>query len=259
MTNSYEKKGLIGATLAVIVVAVAVGYSLTELSVVSSLQEQLAAEVRDMGGRLANIEGALVRAKDLSRNRQSGRAVSANPADQAEQFLKEAEQRLDAMELRIAGLQLPSTAPAGDEMAPPFSIPNLSDLVGSQEPQQPRQPRQPHGVSAAYQAERGQSEWGASSQESIEAQYGTNGFFAKYGGSLEASCKQRTCRVEWVLPQLDTLSPDELPEVHGMAEIELLALAAKNAPQAGPISVEWSGEENQPKVAVFLQRVESSE
>ena len=256
MTNAYEKKGLIGATLAVIVIAVAVGYSLTELSVVSSLQEQLAAEVRDMGGRLANIEGALVRAKDLSRDRQSGRAVAANPADQAEKFMKEAEQRLDAMELRIAGLQLPSTAPAGDEMTPPFSIPNLSDLVGRQEPQQPQQP---HGVSAAYQAERGQSEWGASSQESIEAQYGTNGFFAKYGGSLATSCKQRTCRVEWVLPQLDTLSPDELPEVHGMAEIELMALAAKNAPQAGPISVEWSGGENQPKVAVFLQRVESSE
>ena len=44
-----------------------------------------------------------------------------------------------------------------------------------------------------------------------------------------------------------------------MAEIELMALAAKNASQAGPMSVEWSGGENQPKVTVFLERVESSE
>ncbi len=255
MTKAYGRIGLIGATSTVIAIAIAValGDSLTELSVVSSRQGQLAADLRDMAGRLEKIEGALVRLKDRSGDRKSGWADAANPAEQAETLMKEAQQRLDAMEFQIAALQRPSIAPAGDETTPLLSTPNLSDLVASEEPQQP------HGVSVAYQAERGQSEWGASAQESIQAQYGTNGFFANYGGSLATSCKQRTCRVEWALPELDTLSPEELPEVRGMAEIQLMALAAKNASQTGPMSVEWSGGENQPKLTVFLERIESSE
>jgi hypothetical protein len=111
-----------------------------------------------------------------------------------------------------------------------------------------------HGVSADYRNDRGESQWGMGAEERIRERYDIDPYFARLGGSLTTACRQQTCKLQWSLPDLDTLSADDRHEALTKAEYQLMALAAQSGAQPSRMSTEWSGNENQPRVSLFFSR-----
>jgi hypothetical protein len=233
---------VVGA-LAVLLGAGGVGYGVGQRNAAASLEGRLAGEIQHMQGRIATIESALKQA-----NAHAGEVTARKGTDR---LLSAVQQRLDAIETQLAALPpfaaaAPANAGETDDAPPPG--PGLAALATSQEP------LPPHGVSADYQKDSGESEWGTTSEQRIQERYNTDPYFARFGGSLTTACKQQTCKLEWALPDLDTLSAEDKQEALGTAEYQLMALAAQSAAQASRMSVEWSGNENQPRVTVFFSR-----
>ena len=241
MDIDRRSKGLLVGALAFLFGAGGVGYGLGQRSAATSVGERLGGEIQHMQGRIATIESALKQA--------DARAGEVTARKGADRLLSAVQQRLDAIEAQLAALPTFAAPANADETADvPPPGPELAALSTSQKP------LPPHGVSADYQKESGESEWGTTSEQRIQERYDTDPYFARFGGSLTTACKQQTCKLEWALPDLDTLSAADKQEALGTAEYQLMALAAQSAAQASRMSAEWSGNENQPRVTVFFAR-----
>jgi hypothetical protein len=116
---------------------------------------------------------------------------------------------------------------------------------------------QVQALSDVYEQDMGKSAWGTDSEALLQQGFSTEPFFVKHGGDLETDCRQKTCRAQWFVPELDSLPTQERQDMIMMSKYELLALAAGTSPEVGRLEVEWDLDSARPSIAVVYLRSET--
>jgi len=106
-----------------------------------------------------------------------------------------------------------------------------------------------------FQGDWGQSDWGRSAAAAIEQSIPDHPFFGKFEGDFVTDCREKTCRVEWYLPDMDDLSQKDRDELVAMARYEMLALAAANATDVGQLTTEWTFDGNSRSISTTFRRI----
>jgi hypothetical protein len=235
-----------GGALILVLAAAGAGFGVGQWLADRGHTERFTEQLRQVQARIGRIDAAL--AGITASTQETAGAKETQAHSTTDQALAAMQQRLDMVEAQLSALSLSQPPLEPEETPPPGGPEPIAGPEGSPEA------APPHGVTVDYQKDSGESAWGKAAAQRIQDGYQTDPYFAHFGGSLTTTCKQQTCRIEWSLPDLDTLSSEDKQEVLATAGYQLMALATRNAAQVGRISTQWTGSDNDPALAVVFQR-----
>jgi hypothetical protein len=210
----------------------------------SSLQAMFIAETMTLGEELSKFQAridALERAFDrLQTSIRQHRPAGYDRSDRDTNLnvrLERLEQQLVAME--ELGPKVVDEPPSGqtlerwpkDKIFGPEHFTSASSLAD------------------VFSIDKSTSRWGEETVPRVKEAYLSEPWFNQYGGDIKTECRQSTCKVEWVVPKLE---PDDQP--FGLAELELMAAATRNADQVGRVETGRRIEDGQTIISVYLQR-----
>lgn len=216
-----------------------IGYRLIDLNNdLHALTDQTDRKLRQSADRIATIE-SYIQSLPLAHQIKS-----------IDGFLPSIEQRLDLVERQINSLRVRKEKKSVERPINKVKHAESGKEIDSTQ----QKVVLGQSVQMLYDGEGGRSDWGESLAAEIIEAFPNTPFFSNYGGNLAIDCKQTTCKLEWSMPHLNSLSPQDRDEMLAMTEYELLALAARDSAQVGRFNIRWKMENGRPRVAVFFAR-----
>ena len=221
-----------------------VGYGLVQLNASRTLAEQVYDRLSQNSERIEKIESLVLELENQHRN------ISTTPSSNSQEKLPQAlNQRLDSLERTVDKLTAEKQLAVNQSRAEESDKRDDRSAFSFDQNVVPNQ-----SVSMLHDEEWGQSAWGEASAAEITQAFPNEPFFSKYGGDLVADCKQTTCKLEWFIPNVGSLTPDERETMLAMTNYELMALAARYASDVGVLDTQWELEGNQPRVILHFKR-----
>lgn len=204
----------------------------------------------------AQVEARLKSLEDVVAGLQSRKTDEANPSTETDSLVLNSfpdtlMERLAIIEARLSALDQESV-----------EQPTTSDTDTTKQRKhllnQLEQQGQATGaletLADSHANEAGQSQWGATATDRMNQAFTEEPFFLENGGQLETDCRDTSCKVEWLLPDLGALSEPDHEHLVAMGEYELLTLAARNAENVGRLQTVFSLDGDSPRISVYFKR-----